>query len=970
MATSLGLQGRQLPDPQRAQLSRTVAEQGSTIRSLETRLGARLKDELVPFKEEVRRHEAAVAALALDLRETQQREASFLKSKRQLERASIEQTQTIAGLKEEIASLHLLLEERAREARHVQEQAVVEAKRHARAERRWAEPSKQIAALSAQAKAAAAAAAAEMEEVAAAAAAEMEEAAAMAAGAEAQLLQLTAKCEARVAEAAADVKRAQGDAVRAREEAVAEAQLAREAEAAEAAAAHAHEMKLLERRLKRAEQRATKVVAEEYRPTERSPEEWAALSYEAERSASRRERQVLRSFLDSRAWRTEDLAAVLHEGETLACLFDTKEGTGEYMVRVQKLLKELERLHFGNEFALFLHFELNLTLDKVHRIMQAASKRYNFTTHRYSAKVLFYNKYHGRHFIKVPRIAPPRYKLEPVLKRIYNALGTDIAADGRVAFTSFNVVMQEMYSRDVGLQGMPRAGAFGKGRLKLPIVISWDATGFGRKQFNTVAARNPYLSRSAQLLRVFGLGNCDDGREGTKLVLGPNLPLLNAAIVADQKAECIKCGESEIWPEMFVVTDISALRHCEHLANSGWCKCEREHALRDTAVVEKKPETVEALKALLKECESPTAEERYIMSHNTLPGESQPRPCPCCSFGHEPSTVLAKQKAMYEDEARLAAEKTKAGKARFSRWRMEHAHKHGNVQPGLYGEPLLRHDLDKQLLDPLHLAELGIPKTSWKHGVLNHASDDAREQISEQLKAWKHPLDCRRKEDNRCRADKWFTGEAWASFCAGTGGRPGGPRAIAGLMKIVADDLQLRGVASGMTVHTATQPTLQGVAVPARGRGRGRGRAAFVANAGRGGSMAVPVAQLQEESSEELTRAPTALERAADHEDLEVVRELFGSRANTIINTLLAFDGYFAWYYPLKLSVPFRCEMALREQRALDNIPAVQSTCTRSSSVSPRATTSPSCSTAPSTRCRAIFSWWEMCGLPTSRLWS
>ena len=106
------------------------------------------------------------------------------------------------------------------------------------------------------------------------------------------------------------------------------------------------------------------------------------------------------------------------------------------------------------------------------------------------------------------------------------------------------------------------------------------------------------------------------------------------------------------------------------------------------------------------------------------------------------------------------AEKTKAGKARFSRWRMEHAHEHGNIQPGLYGEPLLRHDLDKQLLDPLHLAELGIPKTSWKHGVLNHASDDAREQISEQLKVWKHPLDCRRKEDNRCRADKWFTGEA------------------------------------------------------------------------------------------------------------------------------------------------------------------------------------------------------------------
>ena len=339
-------------------------------------------------------------------------------------------------------------------------------------------------------------------------------------------------------------------------------------------------------------------------------------------------------------------------------------------------------------------------------------------------------------------------------------------------------------------------------------------------------------------------------------------------------------------------------------------------------IVDKKPETVEGLKALLEECKSPTAKERYIMSHNTLPGEDLPRPCPCCCFGHDPSTVLADQKAMYEEEARLAADKTKAGKARFSKWRMEYAQKHGNVQPGLYGEPMLRHDLDSQLLDPLHLAELGVPKTPWKHGVLNNASDDARERISEQLKEWKHPLDCRRKEDNRCRADKWFTGEAWASFCAGTGGSPGGPRAIAALVKIIADDLQLRGVASGMAVHTASQPLQPSPtntsSAPARG---GRGRAAFAANRGRGrsGSTAVPVAQLQQESDEELTRTPTAIERAADPEDLAVIRELFGSRANAIINTLLSFDAYFAWYYPLKESLPFRCEMALREQRSLDN---------------------------------------------------
>ena len=342
---------------QRAQLKQTVADQSSAIGSLKTRLNSRLKDEVVSFKEEARQHEVAAATLASDLHVALRMRASVQRSLRQLEAASIEQTHTIAQLTEEVASLHFLLAERAREATHVQEQAVVEVKRHARAERQWSHPAKQIAALSAQTEAQAAAAAAQMKE--------------LSAKADAELADLTAKCEARVSAAVSDGKRAHADAVRARADAVAEAQLAREAEAASEAASHAHEMKLLERRLKRAEQRATKVVAEEYRPAERSPEEWAALSFEAERSASRRERQVLRSFLGSRAWRAEDLAAVLHEGGTLARLFNTKEGTGEYMARAQKLLEELERLHFGNEFALFLHFELHLTLDKVHRIMQA-----------------------------------------------------------------------------------------------------------------------------------------------------------------------------------------------------------------------------------------------------------------------------------------------------------------------------------------------------------------------------------------------------------------------------------------------------------------------------------------------------------------------------------------------------------------------------------------------------------------------
>lgn len=68
-----------------------------------------------------------------------------------------------------------------------------------------------------------------------------------------------------------------------------------------------------------------------------------------------------------------------------------------------------------------------------------------------------------------------------------------------------------------------------------------------------------------------------------------------------------------------------------------------------------------------------------------------------------------------------------------------------------------------------------------------------------------------------------------------------------------------------------------------------------------------------------LEHQPTALERAADPAKLKVLRDLYGSRAQTIINMILAWDGFFAWYYPFKHSIPLLCEMPQRQVRALEN---------------------------------------------------
>ena len=232
---------------------------------------------------------------------------------------------------------------------------------------------------------------------------------------------------------------------------------------------------------------------------------------------------------------------------------------------------------------------------------------------------------------------------------------------------------------------------------------------------------------------------------------------------------------------------------------------------------------------------------------------------------------------LLETEAEFASDKTKAGKGRFSRWRMEHASRHGNVQPGLYGKPMFEHHMNKQILDSLHLSELGLPKTPWKWGLLNNCSDDARGLVADKLSEWKHPLDTRRKDDNRDRRQKWFNGEKWATFMAGERGSPGGPIAIATLALIMAQDMQANGT-QGEDVGPSPVVPVQGGrgrgdAARGRGgraaRGRGRGRNAFTDRSTAEVDVDAPVLVGDRAQHKHV---PSAMERAVDPEDLEMIR--------------------------------------------------------------------------------------------------
>ena len=645
-------------------------------------------------------------------------------------------------------------------------------------------------------------------------------------------------------------------------------------------------------------------------------EEWAGLSREARWKAHQREQARIDCFLNSHTYCAADLAVVLSRHKLLdGVMFKTLEGFDLYFQKSKQVLDKLQTDHFGIPFALFLHFELHITLKKILQVTQAACKFYNRERDAYEAAGLLYHPFRKGVYLPVPRLAPPASRITPIIRRLEGTLGVEVADNGKVAFRPVTAILQEQVARDTGTHGMPELSAYiggvHKGALRMPFLVQWDATGFGALQLTTVAARNPYLPQSSQQLRLAGIGNCGDGRDGTVALMGPNLQTLNEWIREDRCVPVEVDGDMvDVTPQVWISTDVSCLRHTEHLANSGWCCFPRDFALR---TIPKEP-TKANLRPFLRNCVSPTGVQRFVFSHSRVPGETELRPCTAigCTFAHNKETAEEELSRLLAAEAALAADTTKAGKARFSKWRMAHAFTHFNVQPGEYGRPLLEYDMDDFILDLLHLAELGVLKTPWKHGILNNASDDARELISDTLAEWKHTLDCKRKDDNRSRAGKWFTGEAWASFCAGQRGSPGGPRAIAELVLIIADDMQLRGVTRGS--NTAEEQAAEaaaeaaaalGIEVPkpkpvkASGKAAAAGRNASAREVAPVGSFTGTVPPIMA-SLGQLKHVPTAIELAADPADLAVIRDLYGSRAQTIINSLLAFDAYFNWYYPLK----------------------------------------------------------------------
>ena len=230
------------------------------------------------------------------------------------------------------------------------------------------------------------------------------------------------------------------------------------ARAAALAAADAHGAEL-ERAVEHAKARIEKLEAQlpDKAPKWRSQDAWARLSREALRKARYRERAYISSFLESRAWDMAEWATVLDEtvdddGESLLDdLWDTKVVQERHFSEVRLLFTKLEREHWGEKLGMHCRLELNMTYRAMLQLGQAACKEYKADSDFYAPKTLAVNAHNPRDILVVPRIVPPRNRVEPEVKLLEGTLGLEMSENGKITHKSLQRCLAEIITeQDMG----------------------------------------------------------------------------------------------------------------------------------------------------------------------------------------------------------------------------------------------------------------------------------------------------------------------------------------------------------------------------------------------------------------------------------------------------------------------------------------------------------------------------------------
>ena len=299
-------------------------------------------------------------------------------------------------------------------------------------------------------------------------------------------------------------------------------------------------------------------------------------------------------------------------------------------------------------------------------------------------RVLCYNPFNAKDFLVVPRTVPSWYSFAEEFKSLSETHGLSLNANGRIAFQCMRSQLYDMAVETARVLNMSLAELVAKD-IVLTGAVQTDAARRRTRQFLPCVLKNAQLdSQSCFALRLIGLGiRYKDDKNGFRSVLFPNiacieecLKLRSVSLTQDASAASIRCKIN-----LKFTGDFAGVRAIE----GQLCGCPRE-VIHQTPSIDA-VSNFAAVQATCATCDNKTsAEIRALRSHMPFPGETLPRPCDCCSFGHTPRTAAAELSAFSKHLAALEADDSDKGKRALATYIQKHKASHKNSAPGPNGE--------------------------------------------------------------------------------------------------------------------------------------------------------------------------------------------------------------------------------------------------------------------------------------------
>lgn len=177
-----------------------------------------------------------------------------------------------------------------------------------------------------------------------------------------------------------------------------------------------------------------------------------------------------------------------------------------------------------------------------------------------------------------------------------------------------------------------------------------------------------------------------------------------------------------------------------------------------------------------------------VLAHAPKKGETLPSRClakGCKCHLRLPFADVAAMVARQKEKQQAAKDAdTEKKRAALGRERSAFAKLHGNQHE--LCRPIFRTaNLNRVVVEVLHMMYLNVPKSFVKWGALKHLGEEMRSRLQDWFKrAIGVTIDFRPKDSGRQRENKWCSGDQWAKIIKGT---PNNPRGLLGLASYIVD---------------------------------------------------------------------------------------------------------------------------------------------------------------------------------------